>query len=196
MWDSFKFFKLRQKIDFYNFTFNFRTIVRIVDERQLIFDPNEDEEFFFYQGMKQNYRDLLKRPKKDIKFFYDRVFNYSSTNEDVFKETTFGLVDNLMKGCNCSVFAYGATGAGKTFTMTGTKSVAGITYLTMQELFRRIDELQNESECEIRVTYIEVYNEIVKDLLNPGCILTLREDSQFRKSLYCYCNNLFEKCCI
>ncbi|KAH1013631.1 hypothetical protein HUJ04_002597 [Dendroctonus ponderosae] len=158
---------------------NQRHIIRFMDDKSLIFDPKEDEVPFFYHGVPQKTRDLLKKEKKDIALAYDRVFDFASTNVEVFDSSTKSLIQVLMDGCNCSVFAYGATGAGKTFTMIGNPESPGITYLTMEELFIHKEKLSVEREFELMVTYIEVYNELVKDLLNPGSILNLREDSKY-----------------
>jgi kinesin family protein 18/19 len=54
------------------------------------------------------------------------------------------------------VFAYGATGAGKTFTMLGSKTCPGITYLTIMELYRQMDTLTSEREFELAVSHLEV----------------------------------------
>ena len=54
------------------------------------------------------------------------------------------------------VFAYGATGAGKTFTMLGAPGFPGITFLTMMELYQRIHEIREEKSCDVRVSYLEV----------------------------------------
>ena len=85
----------------------------------LIFDPKEDQDDFFYHGKKQGRRDLNKKENKDKKFAFDAVFAPGSTNQQVFEGTTKDLVETVFSGYNCSVFAYGATGAGKTFTMLG-----------------------------------------------------------------------------
>lgn len=105
----------REKAGAYN------NVINVVDERMLIFDPKEDQDDFFYQGKKQGRRDLNKRENKDKKFAFDAVFAPGSTNQQVFEGTTKDLVETVFNGYNCSVFAYGATGAGKTFTMLGAK---------------------------------------------------------------------------
>ena len=69
------------------------------------------------------------------------------------------------------VFAYGATGAGKTYTMVGRPDCPGITLLTLMELYRRIDEREEQdpnTSIQVAVSYLEVYNETVRDLLKPG----------------------------
>ena len=87
--------------------------MRVVDDKMLVFDPKEDEEDFYYQGKKNNQRDLNKKQKKDQKFAFDAVYGPDSTNDQVYEGTTKDLVETIFNGFNCSVFAYGATGAGE-----------------------------------------------------------------------------------
>ena len=94
-------------------------MVKVVDDQMLIFDPKEDDQPFFYHGVQQRTRDLLKKANKDITFVFDKVFHNASSNVEVYMSSTKSLISTLMDGYNCSVFAYGATGAGKTFTMIG-----------------------------------------------------------------------------
>ncbi|NWX94183.1 KI18B protein, partial [Nothoprocta pentlandii] len=77
-----------------------------------------------------------------------------------------------------AVFAYGATGAGKTYTMLGSEKSPGIMYLTMAELYRRIEARKDEKSCEVLVSYQEVYNEQIHDLLEPKGPLAIREDPE------------------
>ena len=77
------------------------------------------------------------------------------------------------------MFVYGATGAGKTHTMLGSKNNPGITFRTVMELYRRIDELKEESSTEVAVSYLEVYNESIIDLINPESgQLSMRDDGK------------------
>ena len=102
-----------------------------------------------------------------------------STNEDVFVSTTKDLVDVLFQGYNCSVFVYGATGAGKTFTMLGSQDSPGITFKTVMEIYNRIEEKREDCTCEIAVSYLEVYNETIVDLINENSgQLAMREDGK------------------
>ncbi|KGL72335.1 Kinesin-like KIF18B, partial [Tinamus guttatus] len=77
-----------------------------------------------------------------------------------------------------TVFAYGATGAGKTYTMLGSEESPGIMYLTMAELYKRIEARKDEKSCEVLVSYQEVYNEQIHDLLEPKGPLAIREDPE------------------
>lgn len=86
-----------------------------------------------------------------------------------------------MQGYNASVFAYGATGAGKTYTMLGTEDNPGIMMLSIDELFRAIEEYSTERDYKLKVAYVEVYNENIRDLLmadraTADEYLDLRED--------------------
>ena len=67
-----------------------------------------------------------------------------------------GIIESVLNGVNCSVFAYGATGAGKTYTMLGSQEKPGIMFLTMMELYRKIYEKQDEISCDVAVSYLEV----------------------------------------
>lgn len=135
---------------------NFRTVIKVEDNDSLIFDPKQNEEAFYYHGVAQRGRDLLKKANKNIVFNFDRVFGYEDNNDDVFENSTKNLIISLMDGYNCSVFVYGATGAGKTHTMLGHNGNPGITLLTMQELFRQMQELKDDRDFELGITYLEV----------------------------------------
>lgn len=133
-----------------------RVVVDVVDDRMLVFDPKEEALPFFYQGVQQPNKSFLKRANKELKFVFDNVCGMSATNDVVFETTTKDMLSSLMEGYNCSVFVYGATGAGKTFTMIGNSERPGITYLTMDHLFYLMNELEKDREFDIAVSYIEV----------------------------------------
>ncbi|CAG9115763.1 unnamed protein product [Plutella xylostella] len=159
---------------------NSRVVIDVVDDRMLVFDPKEEQLPFYHQGVQQPNRNFLKRPNKELKFVFDNVCGVNSSNQDVFETTTKDILASLMDGYNCSVFVYGATGAGKTFTMIGTQENPGITYLTMEHLFYSMNSFEKEREFDISVSYIEVYNENVFDLLKPSKTpLQLREDNKY-----------------
>jgi hypothetical protein len=68
----------------------------------------------------------------------------------------FKMSVNLKPFIKNSVFAYGATGSGKTHTMLGSAAEPGVMYLTMLDLFKCIDEIKEEKECSTAVSYLEV----------------------------------------
>lgn len=157
---------------------NHRTVIEVVDDKMLIFDPKEKQAPFFFHNVAQKGRDMLKKQNKQLQFIFDRVFDSTSTNNDVFEGSTKNLISNLLDGYNCSVFAYGATGAGKTHTMLGNKEDRGITYCTVAELFSEIEKQSKQREFNLNVTYLEIYNENVQDLLHKSGQLHLREDGR------------------
>lgn len=131
-----------------------QTVVKVMDEHVVVFDAKEDNLPQFQEGKKR--RPLLSRKPKDLHFAFDRVFDNASTQMEVFENTTKSVVDGLLDGINCSVFAYGATGAGKTHTMLGSTDKPGVMFLTMMELYRRIEAMKAEKICEVAVSYLEV----------------------------------------
>ncbi|XP_015437614.1 PREDICTED: kinesin-like protein KIF18A [Dufourea novaeangliae] len=139
----------------------------------------EEENPFFYHGVAQKGRDLLRKQNKELQFIFDKVFDVQSNNSDVFQGSTKDLITGLLDGYNCSVFAYGATGAGKTHTMLGSNDDLGITYRTVAELFYQIEKQGEHREFNLGVTYLEVYNENVQDLLHKSGLLHLRDDGRY-----------------
>ncbi|KAL2478818.1 ATP binding microtubule motor family protein [Forsythia ovata] len=111
-------------------------------------------------------------------FTFDASFPDSTTQQEVYSKTTAGLVEAVLQGRNGSVFCYGATGAGKTFTMLGTMDNPGVMVLAIKDLFSKIRLRSFEGNHTVHLSYLEVYNETVRDLLAPGRPLVLREDKQ------------------
>ncbi|KAG0044847.1 kinesin-like protein Klp5 [Gryganskiella cystojenkinii] len=161
-------------------TTQIRKVVDALDDRVLIFDPPDPDCVSKIQKSQlpvQGYRKF-----KDMRFAFDRVFNQHAQQQEVFESTTKHLIDGVLEGYNGTLFAYGATGCGKTHTISGTTEKPGIIFLTMQELFERVKELEDEKIIEISVSYLEVYNETIRDLLvvptaTKSESLHLREDS-------------------
>ena len=113
---------------------------------------------------------------KEQTLAFDYAFDQFKGQKDIFNCTTKFLIDGVTNGFNATVFAYGATGAGKTYTMTGTEENPGIMSLTLNELFERIKSYP-EREYTIKLWYLEIYNENIRDLLiNNSENLELRED--------------------
>ena len=77
------------------------------------------------------------------------------------------IIDSVLDGYNATVFAYGATGCGKTHTILGTPEDPGVIFLTMKELYNRIEELKDTKIIDVSLSYLEIYNETIRDLLNP-----------------------------
>ncbi|XP_060204854.1 kinesin-like protein KIN-8A isoform X1 [Lycium barbarum] len=111
-------------------------------------------------------------------FTFDASFPDTANQHDVYSTTTAELVEAVLQGRNGSVFCYGATGAGKTYTMLGTIENPGVMVLAIKDLFTKIRQRSFDGNHVVHLSYLEVYNETVRDLLSPGRPLVLREDKQ------------------
>ena len=112
---------------------------------------------------------------KEHQFFFDYVFSPSATQEEVYQNTAQKLLPGIIEGFNATVFAYGATGSGKTYTMLGTINKEGIMTRSITDLFKLINSKKN-NEFKMEVSYIEIYNEIIRDLLSEGNVIDIHED--------------------
>ncbi|KAJ1931721.1 tubulin-dependent ATPase kip3, partial [Kickxella alabastrina] len=153
-----------------------RKVVHTIDDHILVFDPPDEDD-----NSRRATVGASNKRHKDIRFVFDRVYNEDSTQRDVYEGTTRGLLDSVMNGYNATVFAYGATGCGKTYTISGCLEDPGVIFLTMQELFERLTAAEDEKIVEITLSYLEVYNETIRDLLGADTAnappLALREDA-------------------
>ncbi|XP_048080448.2 kinesin-like protein KIF19 [Ursus arctos] len=141
---------------------------KVGDQMVVLMDPGEDPE------------DTLRAHRSREKtFIFDTVFDQHASQEDVYRATTQHLVEGVVSGYNATVFAYGPSGAGKTYTMLGMDAEPGIYLQTLTDLFRAIEETRGHADCSVSMSYLEIYNEVIRDLLNPSSgFLDLREDSR------------------
>jgi centromeric protein E len=111
----------------------------------------------------------------------DRVYGPDVTTQELYERSVQSLVRAAMDGYHTSVLAYGQTSTGKTHTMMGTKRQPGVIPLSIRECFSRIRQVQSGPSLEylLRVSYLEVYKEHIRDLLvsnslqrNGGSMLT------------------------
>ncbi|KAM9207102.1 kinesin-like protein KIF27 isoform 7-T7 [Dugong dugon] len=123
---------------------------------------------------------------RDRVFTFDYVFGKSSTQDEVYNMCIKPLVLSLIEGYNATVFAYGQTGSGKTYTIGGghvasvVEGQKGIIPRAIQEIFQNISENPN-IDFKIKVSYIEVYKEELRDLLELETSmkdLHIREDEK------------------
>ncbi|KAK6842120.1 centromeric E [Apiospora arundinis] len=105
------------------------------------------------------------RGKDGGDYHYDNVFATHDDNSRVYDHTAKRLVRRVMEGYHGTVFAYGMTGTGKTFSMQGTASSPGVIPLAITDIFSYIRETPSR-EFLLRVSYLEIYNEKIHDLLS------------------------------
>ncbi|XP_031481201.1 kinesin-like protein KIN-7L isoform X1 [Nymphaea colorata] len=108
----------------------------------------------------------LGTPISGVSFAFDHVFDDTCTNLSVYERHTKDVIQAAVKGFNGTVFAYGQTSSGKTFTMKGSSNDPGVIHLAVQDVFRNI-KLTTDREFLIRVSYMEIYNEEINDLFRP-----------------------------
>jgi kinesin family protein 1 len=123
--------------------------------------------------------EIDKAGEKSLRpFRFDCCWNAGSQAE-IFQEIGVPLVDNAFKGFNNCIFAYGQTGSGKSYTMMGVpndENQQGIIPRIARELFRRMQENKHQGSLKhtVEMSYFEIYNEKVRDLLNPKSSSNLR----------------------
>ncbi|KAJ0048659.1 hypothetical protein Pint_16387 [Pistacia integerrima] len=144
-----------------------RCCVRIVNKKEVYLTEFANENDYL----------RLKR-LRGRHFTFDASFSDSTSQQEVYSTTTAELVEAVLQGRNGSVFCYGATGAGKTYTMLGTMENPGVMVLAIKDLFTKIRQRSCDGNHVVHLSYLEVYNETVRDLLAPGRPLVLREDKQ------------------
>ncbi|XP_069320536.1 chromosome-associated kinesin KIF4A [Eulemur rufifrons] len=110
----------------------------------------------------------------DKSFTYDFVFDPSTEQEEVFNSAVAPLIKGIFKGYNATVLAYGQTGSGKTYSMGGAytaeqenEPTVGVIPRVIQLLFKEIDK-KSDFEFTLKVSYLEIYNEEILDLLCPA----------------------------
>lgn len=121
--------------------------------------------------------DSSKTFKYDRSYWsFDRDDPHYAGQENVFDDLGVPLLDNAFQGYNNCIFAYGQTGSGKSYSMMGYGEETGIIPRICKVMFERIDGIQHDPnvKCTVEVSYLEIYNERVRDLLNPASKGNLR----------------------
>ena len=123
------------------------------------------------------------------RFTFDSIFDMDSLQEDVYNITAKQAVQSVLEGYNSTIFCYGQTGTGKTYTMEGftydsNNPNRGIIQRTIQDIFNYIEMTSNENtKFIIRASFLQIYNENISDLLKPDKKnLQIREDK--KKGIY------------
>ncbi|KAI5927952.1 P-loop containing nucleoside triphosphate hydrolase protein [Camillea tinctor] len=140
-------------------------------------------------GMKGKTVELSMGPNALSKktYSFDGVFSPTADQQLIFDEVVTPILDEVLKGFNCTIFAYGQTGTGKTYTMYGNISDhallpddAGIIPRVLHSLFHKLDSLSSSPtsgappENSVKMSFIELYNEELRDLLSVDDKLNLK----------------------
>ena len=133
-----------------------KDIIRVMDDRMIVvLDPDDEK----------NYLDQQQHRSKERRYTFDRAFGKIATNRDVYNATAKSLIEGVLSGHNGTVFAYGATGSGKTYTMVGEPDDPGMMLLSLVDIFDAVRRMSKEYVFEVTCSYLEVYNELIYDLL-------------------------------
>ena len=128
--------------------------IKIIDKMVILMDPIE------YNGPTS----IFRNRNKDQTYAFDYSFDKNTSQKTIFEKSTKFLIDGVVNGYNATVFAYGATGAGKTYTMLGNENNPGIMVLTLEELFSKVNSF-NDRDYKLKFWLLEIYNENIRDLL-------------------------------
>ncbi|KAJ0098194.1 hypothetical protein Patl1_28425 [Pistacia atlantica] len=145
-----------------------RDIVRVNHNKEVVvLDPD----------LSKDYLERIQNRTKEKKYSFDYAFSPDCTNLDLYAQCISSVISGVVQGLNATVFAYGSTGSGKTYTMVGTKSDPGLMVLSLHRIFDLIKKDKSSDEFEVTCSYLEVHNEVIYDLLEKSSgHLELRED--------------------
>ncbi|CAG9789698.1 unnamed protein product [Diatraea saccharalis] len=125
-------------------------------------------------------RNNVTPPEPPRIYAYDAVYDSNTSQMDIYVQTASPIVEEVLRGYNGTIFAYGQTGTGKTYTMAGANSapeLRGIIPNSFAHIFSHIAKANDDEKFLVCVTYLEIYNEEVRDLLgnNPHQSLEVKE---------------------
>ena len=111
----------------------------------------------------------IQGPQGNVQFTYDYAFPENCNQEEIYDMTSAQIVAGVLEGYNGTIFAYGQTGTGKTYTMDGIPegSNRGIVPRAFEHIFDYIEAHSDTHKFSVTVTYVELYNEVIRDLLAP-----------------------------
>jgi hypothetical protein len=120
----------------------------------------------------------VQEPPKQ--FTFDICYDKRASQLEIYNNTAAPIISNVLEGYNGTIFAYGQTGTGKTHTMTGVENDEtdkGIMPRAFEDIFKCIKGDSNQTQFLVRASYLEIYNEEIRDLLskNPKNRLELHE---------------------
>lgn len=116
-----------------------------------------------------------KRPKV-CRYYFDTIFDCESWQCDLYDATARPLIRKVFEGVHGTIFAYGSTSAGKTYTMLGDGCIDGIVQMSIRGLFSF--KMHEKPNAEIRFSFIEIHNECIYDLLAAETVqLEIQEEN-------------------
>ena len=146
-----------------------KCVVQMKDAQTILIPPPDAEERL--RGSKGGKVEGQKVFAFDKSYWsFNRADPHFAGQDNLFDDLGSPLLDNAFKGYNNCIFAYGQTGSGKSYSMMGYGEESGVIPRICQNMFERITDLQKDKNLSytVEVSYLEIYNERVRDLLNPS----------------------------
>ena len=112
-----------------------------------------------------------KSPGSKLHFQFNYVFGMQATQEEIFDTVAKQMIDTFLVGYNGTIFAYGQTSSGKTHTIEGSGrrfKDRGLIPRTLSYIYKEIQRRSDEEEITVHISYMEIYQDMGYDLLNPG----------------------------
>jgi hypothetical protein len=120
---------------------------------------------------------ITVKKDSDLKSFnFDTLFDESISQKQIYQKVGLPVVESVLNGYNSTVLAYGQTGTGKTFTMIGSSEQKGIIPRSVKQVFKST-HCDLSHSYSIKVAFMQLYNEVLQDLLKPNNPILIREDS-------------------
>ena len=114
-------------------------------------------------------------------FKFDKIFTKEITSEKIYLDICQDVIKSFIKGINGTIFVYGQTTSGKTYTMLGNVDYPGILPCSLKNLFDLLEKEKKEKNLSFNLycSYIEIYNEIIHDLIGDSTGCKIVEDNKY-----------------
>lgn len=128
-------------------------------------DIRSHNQSWLFESREKYIRSATSTAGPPLEFVFDNVFAENDTNKVIYDSCVKTLVAGVVDGFHGTVFAYGMTGTGKTYSMQGLPKCPGIIPQAVQDMFDTIDR-DDKNRYNLRMSYLEIYNEKIRDLLS------------------------------
>lgn len=144
----------------------------------------KDNDFSLRVDPKKNLIEISENTRETQQFTFGNVFDQTIGQEKIFNSIAQEAVDMVCQGYNATIFAYGATSSGKSFTMFGTPNNPGIIPRSCQTLFQNINKKDDVVDANMKCSFLEIYREQIRDLLSPETDTNLKLRQSSIKGVY------------
>ncbi|CAD8092978.1 unnamed protein product [Paramecium primaurelia] len=123
---------------------------------------------------------IRKDGKNSKSFVFDKIFSGVQNNEDIFDQSLRHNLDHFVEGYNTTILAYGITGSGKSHTIFGNEKDEGLSFKCINYLVNRMKYMSPEANVQMEMSFIEVYNETIRDLMSdqPKPLMIMQDNQK------------------